>query len=332
MKDQKKYEYSFYLGVCLTLLIAAILYSVGIIFPNLNKELVRVLANISINITSAIIVAIIFAQLANREFKKLIEEQLQSFKIEASKEASEFIKKHEYLHPPIMSFNAAMKPNPLFNEVLDEDVCSSTFYFFKGVSGKYLPIRLKDNRHKLHRVQVLILDPTDEESLLLRAKDKYNTPPYIGMSIPEIKEEIKKEIYFCLVNIFDCRHICQIDIAFQEGTAVYRIELFDDSLYLSSYLTKDSIGMLFPESFKYAKSSLHYHIYKEECLRQFQVSKNKISFQNSSTENDLLNSLNKLGLILKSDQIDSIRKEYKSFEKKFKNKINTVPNRVGGLD
>jgi len=240
--------------------------------------------------------------------------------------AIDFIKDKINLHsqhkPYIPSNLYISTPNVdlSFNKDLSLDLKKSTFYLFKGVSAKYVPIRIRHtNTDRLAYVKVIILDPNSDSALTLRAKDRQKNPKYQGKHLDTLKNEIKDEIYRCIVDLFDSRHKCKIEICFVEETSVFRLEVFEESLYLSIYHSPDETSNAYPETFRYNKDSIFYHVFNIDSFRIINdISVDKVVFENRSTETVLHSALTSCGMTnITTKKLKNIRTKNNLFSQKF---------------
>lgn len=315
--QNKIYQYAFWLSISIAVIGAIILYLSASKF---DQEVKEQMFSVASNLLSSVIFAIVFSFLANKEFVHLIKDKIVGVGDEIAIKLLEDNKKQNTKHIPNNSYFPTKNVDTIFNRDLSLDLKDSTYYFFKGVSAKYVPIRIRYTRNNLSEVKVLIMNPQDNYSINLRAKDRHRNPKYSGKSIEDLIKGVRKEIYSCIVSLFDARHNCPIEIAYENGTAVTRLEIFDSSMYLALYHTSDASTQAFPETFRYTKNSVQFNLHRLDCFRQFNICQNKIKFESTSDTNVLLNHLREIGMSNPTlTDIDRIRTENEEFAIKFVN-------------
>jgi hypothetical protein len=245
------------------------------------------LTQIGAGLAASIIFAFIYTILANREHSELIRteiaEQLSSHLNATLQQVAQLSE----LFLPTSSYPATKEFDLRFNEDLTNDLCTSSFYFFRGTSAKYIPARLKKCNHRLEVAQAILLNPADDATLEARAADRRRRPEYEGMTLSDIKVIMKREILFALVALFDCRDVCDIEIGFSTTTSPVRIEIFDNAIYTSLYRSAESQRNTHPETVRFNRDSQNYQIFREELRRQLQLTSPHKRFTIHDTDDDL---------------------------------------------
>jgi hypothetical protein len=197
------------------------------------------------------------------------------------------IKQLNELFLPTAQYPASQEFDLRFNRDLTDDLAHSNFYFFRGTSGKYVPARLRHCDHHLEVVQAILLDPRDRATIEARARDRRLRPGYEDKTLAAIENEIRDEILFALVALFDCREVCDIEVGFSTITSSVRIEVFERAIYTSLYQSADSPRNKHPETVRFGRDSQTYQIFREECRRQLQLSSSRKRFNAHDTDQDL---------------------------------------------
>jgi hypothetical protein len=288
--QRRPYRYALALVLTIASLIAlALLYTDHSV--SLNDKVTQIGAGLA----ASVIFAVIYTILANREYSELIRTEIAGQLTARFDEVLRDIRQTNQLFLPTEQYSASRDFDRRFNTDLTRDLCQSNSYFFRGTSAKYIPARLRNCNHHLEVTQVLLLDPRDEKAIEDRAADRLRRPEYEGKRVPVIKAEIKEEILFALVALFDCREYCDIDIGFSTTTSPARIEVFDDAIYMSLYRSSESQRNTHPETARFSSSSQIYQIFRDEWRRQFQLAKPRERFTTSHGDVDLCNFAELLG-------------------------------------
>jgi hypothetical protein len=322
-RQQKIYRYAFWLALCVTLLVAFILLYFGYRVESPYKEQFY---SISTNLLSSIIFAIIFTFLANKELLNLLKDEINESRTLIVESVVNDVNHHFAAYNPSGTYLPTAGIDTVFNADITSDLKVSAFYFFRGVSAKYVAVRAISSSRSLGILKVMILDPKDNRSITLRARDRSLNPKYSNKSMNELIEGIRHELYMSIVSLYDCRYLAPVEIAYGVGTSVLRLEIFDEAMYMSLYHTSKSVPLNFPETIRYKKQSVLYDMFRMDSFREFELSENRIKFDNSTNESVLLNHLADMGMSNVSiAAVNDFRDEYAKFSDDFirKSKINS---------
>lgn len=225
-------------------------------------------------------------------------------------------------YAPTTTYPGTRAFDPGFNGDLMEDLAESNSYIFRGISAKYVPGRVRMRGPGLDLVRVLTLDPEAGEAIRLRALDRAHNPKYAGKSPAALQAELEHEIAVALVSLFDCRHLCAIDIGCVASTAVDRVELFDDALYVSLYHGPRAEG--FPETMRYARGSVAYGQHRLNCVREFELARRRILFRADQDSDHLVAVLAESGIDVAEADIATYRLEAEEFTANFMGQLRTM--------
>jgi DNA-binding SARP family transcriptional activator len=236
-------------------------------------------------------------------------------------------------YAPTHSYDATSTFDPSFNRDLSADLSRSHTYTFRGISAKYVPARLLHRGPGLDIVRVMMLDPGAHEAIRLRAVDRKQNPKYHDADVPTIASTLREEILRSLVGLFDARALCTIDIALIASTAVDRVELFDDSVYVSLYHGPRSLCQPFPETMRYTRETVAYGHHRLDCLRQLDLARHRLQFRPEADDADLLPQLAQTGADVTAADIAVLRDEAHTFAHAFLAELQTVtaPSDNGAL-
>jgi len=250
---------------------------------------------IGTGLASSVIFALIYTVLANREYAELIRREINTQFGDHMAEILNQMKQLNQLFLPTDQYPATKEFDLRFNRDLTRDLCSSTFYFFRGTSARFVSARLRQSDHGLEVVQVISVDPRDDGAIEARAADRRRRPGYEGKNLADIEEEIRDEILSSTVALFDCRDVCNIELGFVASTSPVRIEIFDNAIYTSLYRTPESLRNTYPETARFGKESQTYLIFRDECRRQLQLASQRRRFTTRDNDTQLAEYLVSLG-------------------------------------
>jgi len=219
---------------------------------------------------------------------------------------------------PDRSYGPSQYPQKQFNIDMTNDLCNSYIFFFQGTSAKFVPVRLLGTHNNLSIVKIVMLNPSNKEVILIRARDRKRNPYNKNKSLEEIVEDIRSEIYLSIIGLFQCRAICcPIHILYDNsGTSVSRLEVFEQHSYISFYQSEDSFENTHPQALRYAKGSLIHNMHKLQFDRLSGVlGNNTFSIESNTDENSLIQHLGMIGFV---NNIKSIRDGQKKFEEFYK--------------
>jgi hypothetical protein len=221
-------------------------------------------------------------------------------------------------HIPIATYRAGNTYDPDFNRAITASLNRSHLYAFRGTSAKYVPSRLRAVHNRPEELRVVMIDPTSTLALRRRAADRQRHPDERSRSVDALADELKEEILMAVVALFDIREICNIDIAYTAETAVTRLELFDDSVFITWYHEQHSTEVKFPETLQFRAGSFLYEIQRLDMIRRFDIAEKKVSFNPSHDERYLVGHLATLsGSAISSDDITRWREMYVRFSEPF---------------
>jgi hypothetical protein len=303
-------------ALALTLAVAAIAALI-LSFADRKVSTGDKLTQIGTGLAASVIFALIYTLLANREYTELIRTEITDQLNNNRKETLKEIRHLNVLFLPTDQYPASKDFDLRFNKDLNRDLCSSSFYYFRGTSAKYIPARLEACTHNLEKVQVILLELTNPAAMDARARDRQRRPGDGGHTSSEIRDEI----LLGLVALFDCRKESDIEIGFTKITSPLRVEIFGDAIYRSPYRTPESQRNIHPETARFSNASQTYHIDREEFRRQFDLS-SPHRFRSHDTDKDLCDFITTLGFPgIGIAELEVQRQAYKEFIGPFKESL-----------
>ena len=307
--QQRPYRYALAL-----VLVCASLIALVLLYADHTVSVRDKFTQIGAGLAASIIFAIIYTILANREYAELIRSEIEAQLTDHLNNILHHVKQLNQSFLPTDQYPATKEFDPRFNRDLNNDMCRSKSYFFRGTSAKYVPARLRLCDHHLEVAQVMLLDPRDHNAIEARAKDRRRRPEYEGKPLNVIEGEIGQEILLALVALFDCRDQCDIEIGFSTTTSPVRIEVFDDAIYTSLYTSPDSQRNTHPETARFSRDSQTYQIFRDECRRQIQLASPRRRFTTRENDQDLTAFVESLGFPgIGPADLAATREQYKQF-------------------
>lgn len=248
--------------------------------------------------------------------------------IESSKQVDGHTLRQQPLTPsqfaPTHSFPGTAGFDPTFNGLVTRDLAATHTYFFRGISAKYVPARLQHRGPGLDAVRVIMIDPSANEAITLRALDRLHNPKYSGRDLEALQSSLREEILRSLVALFGCRSIATIDVALVASTAVDRVELFDDSVFVALYHGIRSRGKAFPETLRYSKTAVAYSQHRLDCLRQFDLARTRLQFRADDPDDVLPQALETLAVGLEPNRLTSLRDDARVFTASFLDELTSL--------
>ncbi|WP_380283915.1 hypothetical protein [Kitasatospora purpeofusca] len=303
-------DYAFTVACLVTLI-------VGIVFVNLDRTLTarQILANLGLSLVASVIFAVIFSVLSSRLQEKGLQQSLAASFTHYSQELTATVAQgnSEYLpdalYPPLDPKDGQYGER--FNIDMIRSLEETGFYAFRGPSARYVAARLRASNHYPQQVKVAMLSPGDARAIGRRAADRVYWERFAGKEPQQLEAELRDELIISVVSLFDYRRFCQVDLLYIEDTAVYRYEMFDESVYISWYHGAQSQAKEMPESMRFPANSFLYKTLRLDLTRRFGISNSKVSFTPEQNDDFLAAHLaGLLGEPVTQSDIDKWRRDY----------------------
>ncbi len=257
-----------------------------------------ILAAVGLNLLASVVFAGIFSFVSNRIQERIHEDNILAHDRRITRQINQqFNTLRRDLHRQISSVMAEYLPAEVFppttgydkklNRALSLSLSQSRNYYFRGRTAKYVPARIKNSEHRpLQTVKVAMIDPNSQTALRFGVSDRRRQQPNITGSDQELIEALRNEALMSIVALFDCRHFCEIDIGFIASNGVTRVELFDDSVFISRY-RESAPAYTFPETARFQSGSFVYDYNRAEIQRLVDVTERRIHLDYRCTETKL---------------------------------------------
>jgi hypothetical protein len=284
-------QYSFGFACAVALLISFFLV-------NQDEEMSagEVASAVGLNLMASVLFALIFVVLTNWVQERNIQESIG----EGFGDLAEMLDKHvaqaNRLFLPSKRYEALNPTNNNFgdayNQDLTRDLEESGTFAFDGPSARYVAVRLLAAKHHPQQVRIAMISPANQRAINRRAADRRSWPSVRGTPVEQVERELEDELFMNIVSLFDCRHLCPIEILYYNHTAVYRHVLLDQAVYVSWYHSPQQMEM--PDSYRFGKDSFIYAAFRMDLMRKFEMSTDKVVFDAGHRDDVLIDHLHRL--------------------------------------
>ncbi|MEU8275813.1 hypothetical protein ACFYOK_10125 [Microbispora bryophytorum] len=319
----------------------------GVFLTLLDKRLsmTSALSAIGLNLVASVVFALVFSWLSGNIQQRILLESVQdehrlalqeqqaiaekmSVRVEdVSRQLFDKLAGYETQYMPAASYDASSDLNSEFNKDVSQSLAVTSNYAFRGTSAKFVPVRLKKTpRGNLREVKIVMLDPRSDNVIRARAAERIEQHSFSGKSVEAVAAKIRDEILMSIVALFDHRYICPMNIALVQETAVTRLEVFDDALYVSWYRGPNSTKVPFPETFKFRRGSFLYDVYAQEIYRRYDIADHTFQLWQKTTEEQLSKFLAELvGSPVGEGELTRWRNDYAAFAEPVERFLDSTP-------
>ncbi|WP_433274746.1 hypothetical protein ACQPZF_29685 [Actinosynnema sp. CS-041913] len=168
---------------------------------------------------------------------------------------------------PSHVFEPTARPDPAFNQLMMQDLERTRLYGFRGFAGRYAACRLLLSQSEC-QLRAVLADPRDADAIGGRARYLLRHEGADG-DYDTIADRLRDQIRIGLVGLFLTRGRCsRIDLTIVSDPPLDRLELFDDSAWLSLYSnTSAGVVRLYPRTLRFSEGSFLYGMERAEFLR-----------------------------------------------------------------
>jgi hypothetical protein len=220
---------------------------------------------------------------------------------------------------PTHVFEPTARPDPAFNQVMMQDLERTRLYVFRGFAGRYAAGRLLLSQSECE-LRAVLADPRDDDAISGRARYLLRNEGVDG-DYDAIAARLREQISIGLVGLFLARGRCsRIDLTIVSDPPLDRLELFDDSVWLTLYSnTSAGVIRLYPRTVRFSEGSFIYGMERAEFLR---ISNSKaglhIVITPGTSRADFLALFEKItGNPLTDDGFRSLEEKFHRFRKEF---------------
>ncbi|MFD9892203.1 hypothetical protein ACFWY9_22905 [Amycolatopsis sp. NPDC059027] len=219
---------------------------------------------------------------------------------------------------PTHVFEATTDPDPAFNRVLMTDLDATRQYFFRGFSGRHAAARLLLSRTE-RELRAVIADPRDAGAISGRARYLLRREAG-GVDLEDIQSRLDEEIHIGLAGLFLARSRCaQVDITVIADPPLDRLEMFDDSVWVTLYSDIRGATKLYPRTLRFTAGSFLYNMERAEFLRVSQArSGRQFRITPATTRADFLALFEKItGSALTPEHFRELEDKFHAFRAEF---------------
>jgi len=237
----------------------------------------------------------------------------------ALKELSEEYRSLDREFFPSHVFEPTAKPDPVFNQLMMQDLERTRLYCFRGFAGRYAAGRVLLSQTECE-LRAVLADPRDDNAISGRARYLLRNEGADG-DYDEIQTRLKEQIGIGLDGLYAARSRCsRIDVTIVSDPPLDRLELFDDSAWLTLY-SSNTAGVLrqYPRTLRFTESSFLYAMERAEFLR---ISNSKAGYHfiitPATSRGDFLALFEKItGSTLTDDGYRELEEKFHAFRREF---------------
>ncbi|WP_219415671.1 hypothetical protein [Pseudonocardia nigra] len=219
---------------------------------------------------------------------------------------------------PTHVFQPSDVPDPAFNQLLMQDLQGSRQYFFRGFSARHAAARLLLSRGE-RELRAVVADPTERSAIGGRARYLIRHDG-VDADSETIQAELHDEIYIGLVGLYLARsHCSRIDITMIADPPLDRIEMFDDSVWVTLYSDAGATGSLYPRTLRFSEGSFIYNMERAEFGRigNSRQARHVLLAPDTSRRDFLLQFENVTGSRLSARQFTELEEKFRRFRHEF---------------
>jgi hypothetical protein len=219
---------------------------------------------------------------------------------------------------PTHVFEPTSQPDPAFNKQMMRDLHNTREYFFRGFSGRHAAARLLLSNAEWE-LRAVIADPRCESAISGRARYLLRRKG-TDADADAIAEQLRNEILVGLVGLYLARTRCsRIDITVVADPPLDRLEMFDDSVWLTLFSSASSEAQPFPRSLRFSEGSFVYgmerteflHLCNSRTARHYPISPD-------TTRTEFLTLFGKItGTTLSDDGFQALHNKFRAFQRSF---------------
>ena len=219
---------------------------------------------------------------------------------------------------PISEFSASSVPDPQFNVLLNQDLASSSTFWFRGMSGRYTAARLALNKNVSLQAHIILPDPKVPGTLEGRIDYANRHQLYPNLDSDEIREKLQKDIDLGIVGLFEAAHNCAIlELILTPMPMLDRYEIFRDAIWVTLF-SDPGKGTSFPRTLRFSASSVMYLMQQADCLQIRSHPSSRLIQPRTISDADLLSKFNEItGQTITREEYAKLRKDFHSFTDDF---------------
>jgi hypothetical protein len=167
---------------------------------------------------------------------------------------------------PTNVFEATDDPDPAFNHLLMQNLHDTRQYFFRGFSGRHAAARMLLSVGETE-LRAVVADPTERAAIGGRARYAIRHAG-AGADAETVRAQLYDEIRIGLVGLYLARsHCSRMDITLIADPPVDRVEMFDDSVWITLYSDPGADSPLYPRTLRFSEGSFIYNMERADFER-----------------------------------------------------------------
>jgi hypothetical protein len=167
---------------------------------------------------------------------------------------------------PTHVFEATDDPDPAFNHLLMQNLQDTRQYFFRGFSGRHAAARMLLSIGETE-LRAVVADPAERAALGGRTRYAIRHEG-ANADAETIRTRLLEEIRIGLVGLYLARsHCSRMDITMISDPPVDRVEIFDDSVWVTLYSDPGAASPLYPRTLRFSEGSFIYNMERAEFER-----------------------------------------------------------------
>lgn len=167
---------------------------------------------------------------------------------------------------PTHVFDPSDEPDPGFNQQLMKDLNDARQYFFRGFAARHAAVRLLLSRGE-RELRAVVADPTERSAISGRARYLAQQEG-VDADIESIQARLHEEICIGLVGLYLARsHCARTDITMIADPPLDRVEMFDESVWITLYSDNAAGSSLYPRTLRFSEGSFIYNMERAEFAR-----------------------------------------------------------------
>jgi hypothetical protein len=208
---------------------------------------------------------------------------------------------------PTESFEPTdMVRNDAFNTAISAQIKKSTKYWFRGVTGQHIGVRLllaSPAPMQLTSIEIAIADPTKLSS---RSPYIVRNANRTSKDVSLVLSEVRDQIAFAIVALNEAAKRLGKTVVVHTSDSGFteRVEHFDQLTIVSMHSSDASETRLFPESYSFGPATIWHKFFNHDLQNVFQIGN---LFKLDGTNEQLVLTLRSLGIESDSASIQSRR-------------------------
>ncbi|CRK56341.1 hypothetical protein [Alloactinosynnema sp. L-07] len=167
---------------------------------------------------------------------------------------------------PTHVFEATTDPDPAFNALMMRDLKATRQFWFRGFSGRYAAVRLLHSNAEWE-VRAVVADPRERTAISGRARHLMRHAG-VDADYERIQATLHEEISIGLVGLYLARARCTvIDVTVIADPPLDRVEMFDDSVWVTLYSDVAGVASLYPRTLRFSEGSFIYAMERADFTR-----------------------------------------------------------------